>query len=285
MSFSVCFLWACEFRCLRVGRGVVYCGSMFKEKFTLFTAFGIPVRADLSVLVLLGYLVFVTRSPLDGLMAGGLLLVSIVIHEFAHSLVAMAFGGRVRDITLQVMGGCAAITQMPLKPLHELLMALAGPMASFILVGLGYGAMMLTLHDVGDPEWVGGRWVQYQDPALWAIYLTGMNLMLGIFNLVPAFPMDGGRVLRAGLQLAGKGKVAATYVARTVARGIAIFWVVMSVLSLLKLLPEPPEGLPLVVSFLWSIFVRGDLILILIAFMVYQSSEREYQMVKRNYYY
>ena len=87
-----------------------------RTRWTLFEVMGIPVRADLSVLVLAAYVLFMSGSLAVGLFLAVALEVSILLHELAHSAVAIAFGGQVRDITLQLLGGCAAITRMPPKP-------------------------------------------------------------------------------------------------------------------------------------------------------------------------
>ena len=112
--------------------------------------------------------------------------ISIVIHELAHSLVGARFGTPVSSITLFMFGGVAALEQEPKAPIPELLMALAGPAMSLVLSGLFFSASIA----------VGGI---DQLPVLAGVlhYLALLNLVLAIFNLVPAFPMDGGRALRA----------------------------------------------------------------------------------------
>jgi Zn-dependent protease/CBS domain-containing protein len=113
-----------------------------------------------------------------------LFFASVVAHELAHSLVARAFGTPVRDITLFIFGGAAHISAEPRRPREELLMALAGPGMSLALAGLFYALWWLSLGFAGPlhalAEWLG--WI---------------NLLLGLFNLIPGFPLDGGRVLRA----------------------------------------------------------------------------------------
>ncbi len=116
------------------------------------------------------------------------LLLSIVFHEMSHSLVARHYGLPIRGITLFIFGGVAEMTSEPARPRDELLMAAAGPAASFVLSGLFLGAFALVGSANGPPA-VGG--------VLW--YLGLLNGVLAIFNLIPAFPLDGGRVLRAAL--------------------------------------------------------------------------------------
>lgn len=109
---------------------------------------------------------------------------SVVAHELAHSLVARRFGVPVKSITLFLFGGVAAITREVKRPVEELLMAVAGPFTSLALGGL---FQLLGMATSGQAEPV----------AAGAFYLARINLALGIFNLLPGFPMDGGRVFRS----------------------------------------------------------------------------------------
>lgn len=233
---------------------------MIKNSYTLFTLFGIPVKIDLSLIVLVFFVLSsYGRDPMQGIAFCGVLLFSIVFHEFAHSLVAMAFGGRVRDITLLMFGGAASITQMPRKPWQQLLMAAAGPLSSLALAVVGiamlFGGVMPIL---------GGM-------------LISLNIMLAFFNLIPAFPMDGGRILCAALEMAGFSKLKAVWVASRIGKGIAVFWVAMSLLSFLNATPLPPAGLPAWANFLWYIVFHGSILQLVIAFMIYQAAEAEYR--------
>ena len=116
------------------------------------------------------------------------LLFSIVFHETAHSLVARRYGIEIRGITLFVFGGVAEMPTPPRSARAEFLMALAGPVASLILAGTLFAfaaAVGLMQAPATITEVIR--------------YLGQLNLMLGVFNLVPAFPLDGGRMLRATL--------------------------------------------------------------------------------------
>lgn len=174
---------------------------MFSNSFLLFRLFGIEIRinpgwAVIATLVAWSlaqgtfphlYAGLDTRSYWAMALAAVVGLgVSIVIHELAHSLVAARFGTPVSSITLFMFGGVAALEQEPKSPIAELLMALAGPAMSLILAGLFFSASIA----VGGVD---------QLPVLAGVlhYLALLNLVLAIFNLVPAFPMDGGRALRA----------------------------------------------------------------------------------------
>ncbi len=134
----------------------------------------------------------------------------VVLHEYGHALPARAFGIGPRDITLYPIGGVASLNSMPRSPAKELLVAGAGPLVNVVLAFLFAGYHTLT----ADP--VLGAYSATGELAL-PLQLAIMNLGLGLFNLVPAFPMDGGRILRALLSLSGN-RVAATLWAARVGR-------------------------------------------------------------------
>jgi Zn-dependent protease len=127
-----------------------------------------------------------------------LLFVCVVLHELAHSLVAMGFGTKVKEIILLPLGGVARMEGMPERPYQELLMALAGPVTSGLI---GIALAMVTLLVLPLRVWLDfGRALTVTGRLEWVHmlpYLVTTNLFLAGFNLIPAFPMDGGRVLRA----------------------------------------------------------------------------------------
>jgi Zn-dependent protease/CBS domain-containing protein len=115
-----------------------------------------------------------------------LFFVSVLLHELSHSLVSLKLGMPVKRITLFIFGGIAQIEQEPDEPMKELKMAIAGPAMSIFLFGLFF-LLSIISKNFGAPE-----------AAIVSLdYLSTINLSLAIFNLVPAFPLDGGRVLRA----------------------------------------------------------------------------------------
>lgn len=116
------------------------------------------------------------------------LMISIVLHETAHALVARHYDLPIRGITLFIFGGVAEMTAEPNRPRDELLMAAAGPAASLLLAAICY-ALLLCATAWESPVAVAG--------VLW--YLALINFILALFNLVPAFPLDGGRIFRAAL--------------------------------------------------------------------------------------
>jgi Zn-dependent protease/CBS domain-containing protein len=143
------------------------------------------------------------RGALFASLAILLLFVCVTLHELGHSLVARRLGIKVKDITLLPIGGLAQLESLPERPLQELLITLAGPAVNF---GLAVG-LALVLILVGGADWffhfgyVPHLLMGPRSPLSLVVYLLGANLVLGIFNLIPAFPMDGGRVLRALLAM------------------------------------------------------------------------------------
>jgi Zn-dependent protease len=142
----------------------------------------------------------------------------VLLHELGHSIVAMRFGVRVHSITLLPIGGVASMGHIPDRPLHEFLVAVAGPMVNVVIGGLlvaiggvpPFGEMAALPATAGD----------------WLRFVTVANIMLVLFNLVPAFPMDGGRMLRSGLAVfMPYGD--ATDVAAETGRVIALLFVVL----------------------------------------------------------
>jgi Zn-dependent protease len=145
------------------------------------------------------------------------LFASVLVHELAHSLYALRKGGRVRDIVLLMIGGVSQISEPPKGARAEAVMALVGP-----LVSLALGAVFYVLHLVVDASWFGLRFATF--------YLASLNLFLGAFNLLPAFPMDGGRILRAVLTRS-QGPVRATRIAATVGKAFAVLFGAWGLLS------------------------------------------------------
>ncbi|HSR87557.1 MAG TPA: site-2 protease family protein [Pontiella sp.] len=152
------------------------------------------------------------------------LFASVALHELGHSVVAQAKGGHIREIVLYPFGGAAKISNIPVKPLDEILVALAGPAVSLILgiIGTVVGLRIFSMH----PE------MNY-NPLI--LELGIINIVLFVFNLFPVFPMDGGRVLRAVLAIK-KSRVEATRIAATIGKYFCIFFVVYGLLKMNLLL-------------------------------------------------
>ena len=221
--------------------------AMFPRKIKVCDAFGIPVYLDFSLIILLILFVMDFGSFVYGLSFALALALSIVAHELGHALTARSFGYHTRDITLSLLGGCASLIALPRKAWQEFLTAIAGPAVSFIISGLAW----LSLNFLPVTE----RWT-----VLVLYYTMWMNFVLGCFNLLPGFPMDGGRVFRSVASVFTT-RTKATYIAMIVGRGFAIL---------------------LGLRGLHSIVTGGGwgFISILIAWMIWREGWREYQMAR-----
>ena len=169
-----------------------------RASFRIFRVFGIDVEVHISLLILLILLIYVfsnypppygfdgfpevERIILSTLAAIGL-FGSILAHELGHSLVARRYGVKIKGIMLFIFGGVAMMENLPKKPREELMIAISGPATSF---GIGILSFLLSSIPVAEVR---------------AFFLLSgyINIVLGVFNLIPAFPMDGGRVLRSFL--------------------------------------------------------------------------------------
>jgi Zn-dependent protease len=138
----------------------------------------------------------------------------VLLHEFGHALMARRFGIETADITLYPIGGIARLSRLPRAPGAELLIALAGPAVNFAIVGA-----VMILGSLGLGEFLLDAGLGFLLPFLGQ--LVFINLFLGLFNLIPAFPMDGGRVLRALLS-GWLGRARATSIAAGVGRVLAV---------------------------------------------------------------
>jgi Zn-dependent protease/CBS domain-containing protein len=196
---------------------------------TIFRVKGIDIKIHASFVLVLIWAAYYWGTNADdaregalfGIVATLLLFTAVLIHELAHSLEAMRFGIRVRDITLYPIGGVAQMEEIPSNPRQELRIAFAGPLSNIVLAALlgGIGWLLdwrsvISLHDlyssIGDTTWSG-----------MLAYLTMANLLLAIFNLLPAFPLDGGRVFRA-LLATRMDYLRATRIAVGVGQGMAL---------------------------------------------------------------
>jgi Zn-dependent protease/CBS domain-containing protein len=176
---------------------------MFGESYTLFRVIGFEVKANVSWLFLA---LLVTWSLAEGFfpfaypdlpvatywlmaLAGMIgLFASLLFHELSHSVVARAYGLPVGGITLFLFGGVAEMLSEPKTPKAEFRIAIAGPIASVVL-GVLFTVLSVLLGLLGVPAHIAGV----------AGYLGFINFLLAIFNMIPGFPLDGGRVLRAAL--------------------------------------------------------------------------------------
>ena len=137
----------------------------------------------------------------------------VLLHEFGHALAARRYGIRTPDITLYPFGGVARIERMPENPREEIVIALAGPAVNVVIAAV----LWLVLAALGS----AGRMDPMKAEGSWAAQLLAVNVWLLLFNLIPAFPMDGGRVLRAVLAMR-LGHARATRIAAQIGQGLAI---------------------------------------------------------------
>jgi Zn-dependent protease len=208
---------------------------MFSARWQLFRLLGIPIYLDISWLLVLVLLTgtltghFSEEVPgltLSAYVAMGLVtalafFTCIVLHELGHAVVARATGLPIRGITLFLFGGVAELAEEPKTAGGEFLMAVAGPIVSAIL-----GGLFLLL-------WVVGGSAGWPEPPLRVLFWLGtINLIVLAFNLVPAFPLDGGRVLRSILWgITGRLRKA-TYWASLLGRGFAWVLIFLGVLEI-----------------------------------------------------
>ncbi|MBZ0273292.1 site-2 protease family protein [bacterium] len=161
---------------------------------TIGAPFGIPIRIHWSFLLLVAWALAIGLGG-DSAALTLLLLTtvfgSVILHELGHSVAAMRFGIKVEDITLWPLGGMARMQRFPDDPKQQLVIAIAGPIVSFALAGAFFGLTWLFVPTM-TPNSVGGHLL---------LYTAQINLLLGAFNLLPALPMDGGRILRAVLAM------------------------------------------------------------------------------------
>lgn len=200
-------------------------GDRIPHSLTIGRVLGVRVAVHWSFVLLVALVVAGewssgARHVLAGLVWVAALFASVVAHEVAHSLVARRVGAAVRGILLLPVGGISLLDRMPAAPAREAAVAAAGPALSLVLglvllaVGLGAGSA------VWPPTLLAGSW--------WA-RLGWLNLLLGGFNLLPALPMDGGRLLRAALAR-HRSPQRATHLAAAVARAVSLGMVVLGVL-------------------------------------------------------
>jgi Zn-dependent protease len=171
-----------------------------------------------------------TRGALFGAALSALLFGCVVLHELGHGLAARRFGLGVREIVLLPIGGVALIDGKPRRPAHELVIALAGPAVNVVIAGLLL-AIVSPWHGIETVMEVAQAGRSALAPSIHtaALWLIGANVGLAIFNMIPAFPLDGGRVLRALLAMAWPAR--ATALATLVGQGIAVTLGVYAILG------------------------------------------------------
>jgi Zn-dependent protease/CBS domain-containing protein len=235
--------------------------SAFHGSFKIATIRNIPILIHFSFLLILPFLGWAIGNNIKafsdmagvppsrlslspyvlGIVVALALFASVLLHELGHSFVAAKMGIRIRSITLMLFGGIAQLEEMPRKAGQEAKIAIAGPVVSMVL-GLAFLALLPIVSRTASPDIIFSTF-----------YLGQINIVLAIFNLVPAFPMDGGRILRS-LLAKWKPFSTATTIAANVGKALAI-------------------GFGLI-----GLFV-GNLFLVLIAFFVYVGASQENKFV------
>lgn len=174
--------------------------------FRLATVAGIPIRVHFTFVLLATWIAVAGQDQMGPLWLGFIaaMTLCVLLHEFGHAIVARYMGIRTRDITLNALGGVATLESRP-NPKQELAIAVAGPMVN-IVIGMALFIGLLT----SGPKF---EMVRTLTPQSFVTGLMGANFLLAIFNLLPTFPMDGGRMLRAGLSLGMDEMIATRIVA------------------------------------------------------------------------
>jgi Zn-dependent protease/predicted transcriptional regulator len=223
--------------------------------------FGIPVKVHWTFSLLVLYIVYTlwadqvsyTRSLwFIGYVAT--LFICVIFHEYGHALVARRFGIGTEDIILSPIGGVARLKNIPDKPKQEIWIALAGPLVNVFLALVCIGSVLIlgyTKIGIPDDPFTEAFNIQH-----FLLNVGIINIVLFVFNMIPAFPMDGGRVLRSALTFKF-GRLKATYLAMIVGRVIAVGFII--------------------ICFFWQQYTLG-----LIGVFIFLSSRVEHQSLKRD---
>jgi Zn-dependent protease/CBS domain-containing protein len=209
---------------------------MFRGSLVLGTIRGIPIRIHFTWLIIFGLLSWslasgyfpqhypdlpITAYWIKGIIAALFLFGSVLVHELMHALMAQSLRVPIAGITLFALGGVSEMKQEPPSPSAEFKIAIVGPLASLVLAGLFWFLWRALEREGPDPSF-----------AAIALYLVGLNTVVAVFNMLPAFPLDGGRVLRAIIWGITKNLKKATYLATRVGRIFAYILISLGAVSL-----------------------------------------------------
>ncbi len=179
---------------------------------------GIPIFIHWTFFILIGWIFLMhfqmghgVREGLSGMIFILALFACVVLHEFGHSLTAGRFGILTKDITIYPIGGIASLESLPARPSRELQVALAGPAVNVVIAGI----LWIYLKSTGQTFNFGAMQNIEMTGASFVSNLMYANVVLAVFNLIPAFPMDGGRVLRSLLAMKMKPVKATSIAAKT----------------------------------------------------------------------
>lgn len=216
--------------------------KLVNNALSIGSVLGIPIRLHISLLIAVALLsIFSGEGPLAILILAVGIFGSVALHELGHSVVARSKGGYIHEIVLYPFGGAAKISNIPKRPVDEILVALAGPAVSLVLA--------IVFHQI---EWL--RFLGY------------LNGMLFFFNVLPVFPMDGGRVLRAILTIK-HGRLIATRMAATVGKYFCGLFVLVGLFGFKGQL----------FGFIGPF--EPNFMLAFIGFYIYRAGQMEYRMV------
>jgi Zn-dependent protease/predicted transcriptional regulator len=198
----------------------------FRSSLLVGVVFGVEIRVHASFVLILafGAIQWGTTYQARGALFGALLMLClflcVVLHELGHSLVAKAFGLPVREIILLPIGGVSRMEKNPEKPIHELVISIVGPIVNLVIAAVLFGIAGTGFSPAEKGALLKGTALPPSSRAA-VVWLIGANVLLALFNMIPAFPMDGGRVLRALLALV-IGPRRATAAATAIGQLIAI---------------------------------------------------------------
>jgi Zn-dependent protease/predicted transcriptional regulator len=196
-----------------------------RGSFSIGRIAGIDVRIHVTFFLLLAWIGYTyyrnggMPAATDGVLFVLLIFLLVVLHEFGHALAARRYGITTRDITLLPIGGLARLERMPDKPGEEIVVALAGPAVN-VAIALVLWLIIGLTGGIPDPH------LMEQTGVPLTVRLFSVNVWLVLFNMIPAFPMDGGRVLRAALALR-MNYARATQLAASIGQGIAFIFFIL----------------------------------------------------------
>ncbi len=248
--------------------------------------FGIPVQVHWSFALLFLFVIYVGKSrdaSWSNIAMFGLFIIAlftcVLLHEFGHALSARFYGVQTKDITILPIGGIARLDRLPEKPIQEFVVAIAGPAVNVVIYALlavflyfnhslQFSLSELLADDANE---------MIVDPVIgFVATLMQANLMLVVFNMIPAFPMDGGRVLRALLSMPF-GRVQATRIAAFLGQVIAICFLIYALLpAIIGFLPNNETFAE------WHDWVDWSFqpVLMLISGFVFYAARTEFKQVK-----
>ncbi len=220
---------------------------------------GIDVRVHWTFFLLLAFFAFLgyqASGSAVGALTSGVTIVAlflcVLLHEFGHSLVAQRLGIEIHSITLLPLGGVSNLESLPEKPADEVKITLAGPLVNVVLAPIFFGVGLLF---GAVPRMPADLFMGIGSVGQFFFYLGYLNVVLAVFNLLPAFPLDGGRILRA-LLATRLGALRATDISSAVGQLFAVAFFIIGLIT-------------------------GDLLLALVAVFIYFGATGEAQMVRQ----